>query len=697
MEHPNSIRELFEQLANNQILLPDFQREYVWNLEKQKSLLASLLVNLSIGSLLMINGKSNDFLSKEIGFTVHNKNENSNPSDCKFLLDGQQRLTSIWSFFSDVFINNKKQPKEYKYDGWKEVWDKIYDGLKYRWFVKIKPDGESDFFGYNNLKFSIGDLQKKEPADILPHIFFKEINKTVGYDNWYHPEFYHKIKKQLDKHKVDSNDEYFEDSDESAEEQIEGKCKDKFIQKAAEEGLVPLYTLSNEESEDSAFHIDIINKIANIKLAEIQSKFENLERLNDLDGIIKEIKFLFENKKTETNIVKESGKWRSVENFKNFDYIPELYSLVANWKTEVKNYFNNVILSTELNQIILEKNQIQRAIAIFTAINEGGQKLSTFDLVVAKAAKVYKENSLLQEIKTKIDAKVEIPDSLSKDLDKTDWSLANMGCFGNDHIEINFQNSFLNVLSALVHTDFNTSGEVFSDNLSLDYFKTAKQLEMTPDQIANNFEKAMLGLQRAHAFLQFRCGLVSGTDLQYRLMLLPIVFCLLNDNCWNNASVINQLECWYWSSIFSGVYRDNQNDKACKDTKYLYDLIVLKKNINNYDIIPIEKRMENIFTEKDYTDEQTLCLETDYAKVPKSIHFSLLQYILSKEPTDFIPKRLNESGYKLKAWELSKAKYKEKKLTISINKGDNETEKKDIKNLNFCIWILAPNADNNAV
>ena len=70
MEHPNSIRELFEQLANNQILLPDFQREYVWNLEKQKSLLASLLVNLSIGSLLMINGKSNDFLSKEIGLVL---------------------------------------------------------------------------------------------------------------------------------------------------------------------------------------------------------------------------------------------------------------------------------------------------------------------------------------------------------------------------------------------------------------------------------------------------------------------------------------------------------------------------------------------------------------------------------------------------------------------------------------------------
>lgn len=46
MENLKSIKELFEDVKSLKIVLPDFQRDFVWEIDKQKKLLASTLVNL---------------------------------------------------------------------------------------------------------------------------------------------------------------------------------------------------------------------------------------------------------------------------------------------------------------------------------------------------------------------------------------------------------------------------------------------------------------------------------------------------------------------------------------------------------------------------------------------------------------------------------------------------------------------------
>ena len=46
------------KIKKNEILLPDFQRQFVWKEEIQKKLVASVLTRLPIGSILLLRSNS---------------------------------------------------------------------------------------------------------------------------------------------------------------------------------------------------------------------------------------------------------------------------------------------------------------------------------------------------------------------------------------------------------------------------------------------------------------------------------------------------------------------------------------------------------------------------------------------------------------------------------------------------------------
>lgn len=96
------LKNMFEAIDDRRLVLPDFQRGYVWKKSDQKALAASLLLELPIGSFLILEGKENDFATKELGFATREANPKS---ECMFLLDGQQRLTSLKIIFCDIFNN----------------------------------------------------------------------------------------------------------------------------------------------------------------------------------------------------------------------------------------------------------------------------------------------------------------------------------------------------------------------------------------------------------------------------------------------------------------------------------------------------------------------------------------------------------------------------------------------------------------
>ena len=101
------IDDLLNEIRNQDLVLPEFQREYVWSLEQAKQLMVSLSRSYPVGSLLL--WKTNN--PPEL------KNIDKLPDmfgTVKILLDGQQRLTTLYMlitgevprFYNDAEIEN---------------------------------------------------------------------------------------------------------------------------------------------------------------------------------------------------------------------------------------------------------------------------------------------------------------------------------------------------------------------------------------------------------------------------------------------------------------------------------------------------------------------------------------------------------------------------------------------------------------
>lgn len=62
------LKEVIKKIKNKEILLPDFQRRFVWKEELRQSLLvASVLAKMPIGSILLLNSDAKDYAYKIIG------------------------------------------------------------------------------------------------------------------------------------------------------------------------------------------------------------------------------------------------------------------------------------------------------------------------------------------------------------------------------------------------------------------------------------------------------------------------------------------------------------------------------------------------------------------------------------------------------------------------------------------------------
>ncbi len=82
------ISTILDQIDNGQIALPEFQRGYVWNREQVRGLFNSLYKRHPVGSLLV--------WSTESSSASHRGNGHLSPGFVKLLLDGQQRMTTLY-------------------------------------------------------------------------------------------------------------------------------------------------------------------------------------------------------------------------------------------------------------------------------------------------------------------------------------------------------------------------------------------------------------------------------------------------------------------------------------------------------------------------------------------------------------------------------------------------------------------------
>ena len=251
-------KEIVRDIESKKIILPDFQREFVWrDEEQQKKIVASVLARMPIGSVLLLKSKPNEYSSKQIGC--------KNPVDpqllnkeVEFLLDGQQRITVLTNVFSNII-----------HDQCPRVSDLISPSLKRRFFLRIpkwvKCRAEADLFGVRNLEFSYQIPDSEDPkflsGDIMP--FIECIQFLADDDKPYNP------KKELS---VDL---------------------DNFCLTYEKGYLIPLFLIAPPEKKKKSQYIRrykaIIEKITSNIGEEIVNYYEGLKTKEDQDTFVDEI------------------------------------------------------------------------------------------------------------------------------------------------------------------------------------------------------------------------------------------------------------------------------------------------------------------------------------------------------------------------------------------------------------------------
>ncbi len=104
------IDELLSDVKAGKVQLPDFQREWVWDDDHVKSLLASVSLSYPIGAIMMLQADPNDMTFRPLPLAGVKLSDHEAPEH--LVLDGQQRLTSLFlSLRSGVVVTTRDARK----------------------------------------------------------------------------------------------------------------------------------------------------------------------------------------------------------------------------------------------------------------------------------------------------------------------------------------------------------------------------------------------------------------------------------------------------------------------------------------------------------------------------------------------------------------------------------------------------------
>lgn len=96
--NPRALKELLAEIHNRSAVLPDFQRDFVWEPGATQELIVSIANNYPAGSILRVRDAKRVFAAREFeGAPVR-----AGATHTFLVLDGQQRLTSLYQAFYGV-------------------------------------------------------------------------------------------------------------------------------------------------------------------------------------------------------------------------------------------------------------------------------------------------------------------------------------------------------------------------------------------------------------------------------------------------------------------------------------------------------------------------------------------------------------------------------------------------------------------
>ena len=141
------LENLLDQANTGELQLPDFQRGWIWDDERIKSLLASVSTSFPIGAVMLLQTGGVRFKPRPLEGTPESL-QNGSPE--ALVLDGQQRLTSLYQ------VLKRKEPVKTKDAKGKSI---------YRWY-------------YINMKQAIDP--KADPEDTVLSVPYDRLIKSFG-------------------------------------------------------------------------------------------------------------------------------------------------------------------------------------------------------------------------------------------------------------------------------------------------------------------------------------------------------------------------------------------------------------------------------------------------------------------------------------------------------------------------------------
>lgn len=553
------------------LLLPNFQRGFVWKPDMQANLVASVLLDIPSGALLLIRGEQDNFNCRSIGsrnpFVVH---ESSFP--CRFLLDGQQRLTTLRQVYGDPFAQS-----------WNEVWDASPPNLRYRWTCRVKPHSEDsgdDLFGYTALEF--GGLPPEPELLVSGAVVPLPIRKTKDLDQWFHPAF---LK--------------------------EAGTEERHLQislRAAHEGLIPLWGILHDADDARSVAALTLRHIATSRREELLASYVDGNLPDDLVAALRNEARAGgvqadEREMVQLALIERANQWRT---------------RVLDALTRSRRYM--------FSTIDLHRDELAKAVVVFESINRGGQPLKVFDLISAKYASLDVQGRPLadQVIDHLEAASNSVPSALRS---RADWSAREGILISDGSLTAPFTNAFLQVLSCSDHVRRNPAEGL--STLSVTQIKKEMFLRLTPSQIAEGWRPAVEAVRDAWMFLQLRCGVAGESSLRNKMLLLPLAFAFSQvAPTKRNRVFFNKVEYWYWASVLTNVYIANQNERAIQDSRDLL-LWLTKKSHEN----PFKSRGDKALDVEQYSDKETLLREGEEF-VGADVDTYLLQFVTAQGAMD---------------------------------------------------------------
>lgn len=636
--------ELIKLIEEDRIVLPDFQRGFVWkDKNKQKALIASVLTKLPIGTILLLEIEKNTYGCKKIGFKNRKPDIPDDQNKVLALLDGQQRVTVLTSFFSnELYVIGDSS-------------EFVSPSLKRRYFLrcpKIKDLlDKKDLFGARKL-IAPEEIQKSQNQ--YPDYSTDEIISYIAcIDNIKYKEI---IYEDISNVNIDNLIEFCTSSSET---------NDGY--------LIPLYYLYGAANKSNMNHRKRLEKI----IERIAEKYKNeIIDLLKTQGEIRDFIITECFEETEDGkAIAEDIKSALVTELQNEDsdiYI-KLTELLQNrstqWARDISEFLESCVLKLELYKIEVNQANILRAIDIYQNLNLGGKALDIFDLILARAAIQSDNENLLDVVKGCLienhiqdykafvkDCAPKIQTEYNSYLDnQTEYSAAmQLGAWNQieNELAVSFCKALMSVTGTLYHFWNDESEQViFADDrvkaFTSKVTKSEYLLKIEPEKIDPLIRLACKGLDRACIFLQLRCGIRSVTEIQYKLVFVILAVIFSKDDWFYNKKVCDYLEAWYWGSIFSGSFKIEQNAAFQDNLKNILQLLneVEKESVAKPEyIINI---CNKTFCDDKFANEEILLVDNQFVEPEEILKKSICHFYLAKTYSDILKNNANDK-YKQK-------------------------------------------------